>query len=243
MLVVRSFFIILFVTLFVGVFVLDWYLAGTIPWSHYESSIQQSINGIPFCEYDRSRSFLREKANSLPDFSFLGVGFYMLVRSIEAKSNSLTKTIILSVINGLTNCVHAFGLWLNHACRCQFGHRLDVAGMWLVTLFITLYSLMQHIRIENKKITHYLFTFMFLLIAYILWHASDVYYPESYDNREKILVIGCMIIFLISEFVYMKFSKVKKKQMKLFGFGLMMILIGGLCGHLNAAKIICWPKS
>ncbi|CAF3752619.1 unnamed protein product [Rotaria sp. Silwood1] len=243
MLVVRSFFILLFVILFVGVLILDWYFADTTPWSHYESSTQQSINGVPFCEHDRPRNFLRERANSLSDFSFLGVGFYMLVQSIETKSNSFTKTIILSVINGLINCVHAFGSWLNHACRCQFGHRLDVTGMWLVTSFITLYSLMQHIRIENKKVTLYLFTFMFLLVAYILWHASDVYYPESYDNREKILVIGCIIIFLISEFVHIKLSKVKRKQMKLLCFGLTMILIGALCGHLDATKIICWPKS
>ncbi|CAF4515391.1 unnamed protein product [Rotaria sp. Silwood1] len=133
MLVVRSFFILLFVILFVGVLILDWYFADTTPWSHYESSTQQSINGVPFCEHDRPRNFLRERANSLSDFSFLGVGFYMLVQSIETKSNSFTKTIILSVINGLINCVHAFGSWLNHACRCQFGHRLDVTGMWLVT--------------------------------------------------------------------------------------------------------------
>ena len=34
----------------------------------------------------------------------------------------------LSVVNGVANCVHAFGTWVNHASRTHWGHRIDCTG-------------------------------------------------------------------------------------------------------------------
>ena len=182
MISIRMFFVLLFAILLISVVVLDHYMAGTSPWSHFESSTKQRVNGIPFCEHDRSTHLLRERANSLSDFSFLAVGFYMLVRSFENQKQTSAKNTVLSMINGVANCGHAAGSWLNHSCRCQLGHRLDLTGMWLIIAFISLYSLTRRAYIRT-----YMFTFLFLIIGYGLWLISDVYYPESYENREKIL--------------------------------------------------------
>jgi hypothetical protein len=238
MIFIRTFFVLLFVILLISVVVLDYYLTGTTPWSHFESSTKQRIGGVPFCEHDRSTSLLRERANSISDFSFVAVGFYMLVRSIECQKQSRAKNTILSTINGLANCAHAMGSWLNHACRCQLGHRLDLTGMWLIVAFISLYSLTRHTYIRT-----FIFTFIFLIIAYLLWVVSDVYYPESYENREKILTTALIIIFFLSECVQMKSRLITRTQIKLLGLGTITLAVGVLCGHLDASKIVCWPHS
>jgi hypothetical protein len=217
---------------------LDYYLIDTSPWSHFESSTKQRVGGIPFCEHDRSTNLLRERANSISDFSFLAVGFYMLIRSIECQKQSRAKNTILSTINGLANCGHAMGSWLNHACRCQLGHRLDLTGMWLVVAFISLYSLTRHAYIRT-----YVFTFIFLIIAYLLWAISDIYYPESYENREKILTAALVTIFILSECFQMNSKSIKKSQIKLLGLGAITLVVGTVCGHLDASKIVCWPHS
>jgi hypothetical protein len=238
MLLVRSLFVLLFAFLLIGIVVLDWYLTDTSPWLHFESSTKELMGGVPFCEHDRSSNLLRERANSLSDFSFLAVGFYMLVRSIEFQKKSRAKNTILSTINGLANCGHAVGSWLNHACRCQLGHRLDLTGMWLITSFIALYSLTRRASIKTGA-----FAFIFLIITYILWVASDVYYPESYENREKILIVGLCVIFFLSESVQMKSLPITKKQMKLLGLSVVALAVGTVCGHLDARKVVCWPQS
>ncbi|CAF2720849.1 unnamed protein product [Rotaria sp. Silwood2] len=120
---------LIFFLLLIGVIVLDRYLIDRSPWLHFESSTKQRTGGIPFCEHDRAGNVLRERANSLSDFSFLAVGFYMLVRSIESQKESRAKHTILSTINGIANCGHAIGSELKHAGRCQLGHRLDLTGM------------------------------------------------------------------------------------------------------------------
>jgi hypothetical protein len=238
MLLVRSVFVLFFTILLISVGVLDWYLTGTSPWAHLESSTKKLTDGVPFCEHDRSGNLLRERANSFSDFSFLAVGLYMLVRSIESEKKSRAKNRILSMINGLANCGHAVGSWLNHACRCQFGHRLDLTGMWLIISFIALYSLTRRQTIKTT-----IFTFIFLIITYLLWVVSDVYYPESYDNREKTLTVALIVIFFLSELVQMKWRPITKKQMKLLALGATTLAVGTVCGHLDASKIVCWPHS
>ena len=199
MILTRVFFVLLYAILLTGVVVLDYYLTGTSPWVHLESSTKQRNDGIPFCEHDRSSSLLRERSNSISDFSFLAVGFYMLVQAIECQKQARAKNAILSVINGIANCAHAMGSWLNHACRCQLGHRLDLTGMWLIVAFISLYSLTRRASIKT-----YAFTVIFMLIAYALWIISDIYYPESYDNEEKVLTTVSVLIFFVSECVHLK---------------------------------------
>jgi hypothetical protein len=238
MFLVRACCISLFLVLLIGVVVLDDYLAGTWPWANFESSTKQRIGGVPFCEHDRADSLLRERANSLSDFSFLAVGFYMLVQSIESGRQIHTKATILSTVNGIANCGHAMGSWMNHACRCQLGHRLDLTGMWLIVSFIILYSLTRRAHIRAQ-----LFTFVFLIINYLLWILSDVYYPESYENREKILTAGLVIIFLLSESFQMISHSITKRQIRLLASATVMLVIGTICGHLDATKIICWPQS
>ena len=238
MLLARTCCLLLFLTLLIGVIVLDGYLVGARPWINFESSTKQRIGGVPFCEHDRADNLLRERANSLSDFSFLAVGFYMLVQSIENGRTHHAKTTILSTVNGIANCGHAMGSWLNHACRCQLGHRLDLTGMWLIICFIALYSLTRRARIRTQ-----IFTFVFLVIAYLLWIVSDVYYPESYENREKILTAGLVIIFFLSECLQMKSRPITKKQIKLLGLATVTLAVGATCGHLDATKIVCWPHS
>jgi hypothetical protein len=162
----------------------------------------------------------------------------MLIRSIECQKQSRAKNTILSTINGLANCAHAMGSWLNHACRCQLEHRLDLTGMWLIIAFISLYSLTRHAYIRTN-----VFTFIFLITAYLLWTISDVYYPESYENREKILTAALIIIFFLSEFLRIKSRSITKIQIKWLGLGVITLAVGTVCGHLDASKIVCWPHS
>ncbi|UJR32481.1 hypothetical protein I4U23_019943 [Adineta vaga] len=238
MTVVRTCFVCLFITLLVIVIVLDYYLAGKSPWRHFESSTKQRIDGIPFCEFDRSTSLLRERSNSLSDFSFLAVGFYMLVQAIECQEKNRAKHTILSMINGFANCAHAMGSWLNHACRCQLGHRFDLTGMWLIIAFISFYSLIRHCHIRT-----YLFIMIFMIIGFLLWIISDIYYPQSYDNEEKILTTILVIIFIISECFHLKSKSITKSQIKWLCLGAISLVVGVISGHLDASKIVCWPHS
>ena len=238
MFLVRAFCLLLFLILLIGIVVLDHYLEGTRPWVNFESSTKQRIGGVPFCEHDRAGNLLRERANSLSDFSFLAVGLYMLVQSIEIGRKSHAKVTILSTVNGIANCGHAMGSWLNHACRCQLGHRLDLTGMWLIISFIVLYSLTRRAQIRTQ-----IFTLVFLIMAYLLWILSDVYYPESYENREKILTAGLVIIFLLSECYQMRSHSVNKRQVRLLTLATLTLVVGTICGHLDATKTVCWPHS
>lgn len=238
MIVVRICFVLVFITLFATVLVLDNYLTGKSPWRHFESSTKQQIDGIPFCEYDRSTSLLRERSNSLSDFAFLAVGFYMLVQAIEGQQKTRAKNTILSLINGLANCAHAMGSWLNHACRCQLGHRLDLTGMWLIIAFISFYSLIRHAHIKTS-----LFTLIFMINGFILWIISDIYYPQSYDNEEKILTTILIVIFALSECFHLRSNSITRKQLKWLGLGALSLIIGVISGQLDASKIVCWPHS
>jgi hypothetical protein len=238
MLSVRSLALFTFFTLLLSVLLFDWYSTDTSPWLLFESSANKRIGGVPFCEHDRSSRFLRERANSLSDFGFLAVGLYMLVCSIKFQTKYRVRNTILSLINGLANCGHAFGSWLNHACRCQLGHRLDLTGMWLITSFIALYSLTRRASIKTV-----VFTFIFLIITYLLWIASDVYYPESYENREKTLTVLLCLIFVVSEGVQMRWLPITKRQIKLLGLSTTVLAFGAVCNHLDAIKLVCWPHS
>ena len=238
MIFVRAFFGALFITLLAAVVFLDAYSTDTSPWSHFASSTKQRTGGVPFCEYDRSTRLLRERANSISDFGFLAVGFYMLVRSIECETRSRSKETILSTMNGIANCAHAMGSWLNHACRCQLGHRLDLTGMWLVISFLVLYSLTRRARIKTP-----LFTVVFVIIGYLLWLVSDVYYPESYENREKTLTVLLAILFLLSEWNQMRSRSISRVQVRLLSLSVITLAAGAICGHLDASKIVCSPHS
>ncbi|CAF0751887.1 unnamed protein product [Adineta ricciae] len=238
MIFVRICFVLIFITLFATVLVLDNHLTGKSPWHNFESSTKQRIDGIPFCEYDRSTSLLRERSNSLSDFAFLAVGFYMLVQAIEGQQKTRAKNTILSLINGLANCAHAIGSWLNHACRCQLGHRLDLTGMWLIIAFISFYSLIRHANIKT-----FLFTLIFMVNGFILWIMSDIYYPQSYDNEEKILTTILIVIFALSECFHLRSKSITAKQLKWFGLGALSLIIGVVSGQLDASKIVCWPHS
>ena len=238
MIFVRAFFVALLITLLAGVVLLDVYSMDTSPWSQFASSTMQRTGGVPFCEHDRSTRLLRERANSLSDFGFLAVGFYMLVRSFECETRSRSKETILSTMNGIANCGHAMGSWLNHACRCQLGHRLDLTGMWLVISFIVLYSLTRRVQIKTP-----FFAIVFLVIGYLLWLVSDVYYPESYENREKTLTIFLTVLFLLSEWNQLKSRSITRTQVQLLRLSVITLAVGAICGHLDATKVICSPHS
>lgn len=235
---VRVCFVSFFILLLLGVVLLDWFLSDTAPWMQFESSAIARIGDVPFCEYDRSRQLLRERSNALSDFSFLAVGFYMLVQSMEFQTKNRPQQTILSTVNGLANCGHAFGSWLNHACRCQIGHRLDLTGMWLIISFILLFSLTRRASIRTMT-----FSLIFLLITGVLWSASDIYYPESFETREKSLTTLLCLFFIISEVVQFRYYPMTQGQIQYLALAIVCLTVGILCNHLDATKIVCWPQS
>jgi len=278
----RCFFVVLWLTLLIVVVYLD--ESWVDPWRGCASDVG------PFCERERPSCFLRERSNALSDFSFLALGFALISTAIEDTFTLNTATIAastaslslqphshssniirrfpsLTLLYGLANIIHACGTWMNHASRCHPGHRLDLAGMWLVSFFCSLTSLCRLLALvfpafcqtsggEDKDVLPTFFYPVYLMAGWLFWLLSDVWYADgSYDAIEPLLVIVNISVVAVAELVYLILTlqhNTRHGQSRearyagrydVLAAGAVSIAVGAVLGRLDATGALCWPDS
>ena len=102
----------------------------------------------PWCEYDHQVGFIKEKSNAISDFLFLFYSLYIMndcfnvnreLRNSIFRLNPLCEYPILIFVYGFINFMHFWGTFINHSCRCSFGHQMDLFWMYLIMGFWLIY--------------------------------------------------------------------------------------------------------
>ena len=232
-LALRSVVVVVWLSLLVVVLLLDSHLVD--PWHG------SSVDVGPFCERARPFRLLGERSNALSDFAFLALGFALLCTAIEdalrvgsgapngratsslalrphpQPANLIRRYPSLTALYGAANVIHACGTFFNHSCRCHFGHRLDLAGMWLVSFWCSLHSLCRLLSLlmpdfcqtgssgaDVKDVLPTFFYPLYLMAGWAFWLMSDVWYVDgSYDGREPLLVVANIAIVAVAEAAYL----------------------------------------
>ena len=182
---------------------------------YWPSSVWGASDPGPWCERDQPDALLREPANAATDIPFFGYSLYMIRCAVVDFLNppldrtarfSLRSYPALELLCGLLNAIHGFGTFTNHACRCHFGHVLDVWGMFLILSFYSILQLctLQVLRHSNDTVgistSHVVALQAGAAIA--LWPASQHFYADSWcEAFELIGFIACLLPCLLGHFV------------------------------------------
>jgi len=215
----------------------------------------------PWCEQERTSSFLREPINSFTDVSFLAVGLVQIYYGIQdtyRRHSPLQVTIddnliltfpFLSFVSGLANIVHAIGTFTNHACRCHSGHRWDVMGMCATTLFLALYNasrfLVLTVPLKRRLWARYfpsVFSVAFLLGCMLLYLLSDLYYNDPRCEAREAIMLGSLIfVNFVGCICFNHFSSKTTSDSNFFYFAILMVMMGFTFHQMDVRKILCNP--
>ena len=225
----RVAFIAIFLSLFFFVLYLEAHYGDSDPWGGC------AYDPGPFCERERHLRFLREPLNSLSDFSFLALGFYLVYQYLvdsfalstslshpshlsPVPTNLIRRFPSLTLMYGLANILHAVGTFTNHASRCHLGHRLDLTGMWAASFFSSLFSAFKLLNLYapslfntqatpgNDSLPTFFYP-LYLMTSWGHWLLSDVHYPHSYEGIEPRLVFLNVGLVAASELPYFLYTR------------------------------------
>jgi len=221
----------------------------------------------PWCEYERTASFLREPANSLSDFTFFALGLYMLRTGLVTlvdgaqTNNLLTDFPLLTLLNGAVNLIHAVGTFTNHACRCNPGHRWDVTGMCMTALWLVCYNICRIIALKlNYKardnalsrnsmaqVILAVYGVLFVPGSILLYKLSDLPYSNhGWELRETSMLASLIISSLILVASYYFLTKgLPNVQLdyRFLGLSVQFLLLGVMCHKIDVHQLLCWPHS
>lgn len=215
-------------------------LSGTFPWEDYEQDLGY------FCERDHEREYMREPANVLSTLAFWWVGFFQIFSGLRDLASKEVATIAekfpqASFLPGVLNLYHASGTYLNHSCRCRFGHFLDVHGMLSIIYSVCCWQYLRLLEARCKRraarLKYSIATILgFLALSSISWLRYD---HELSDLVEGVGVAGLIAFALWLEYVLSR-DTIYDKRLVLAG--VLGLVIGFPCHNLDRSGI-CWSDS
>ena len=105
-----------------------------------------------FCELPRIGALALQPANTWSSFSYVLIGFLMVILPGEPNWNSAMPPLAARTL-GLTAIVVGLGSALMHATLTLWGQFLDVVGMYLVGSFLLVRALGRWRRIPDAQVT------------------------------------------------------------------------------------------
>jgi len=223
-------------------------------------------DGGPWCEKYHKYGLVKEKSNAYSDYIFLLTGTYLLSRAFYGsksrdKENLLKYLPRLSYFYAFINLLHGVGTFINHSCRCSFGHRLDLIGMFSITNFwIPYYFLRFYYYKKNNvylnssrshKYTSLLYkkyTIIFILLSILSYPFTLIRYDSQYSEKSEFLVLGggCMICLTLDAVTK---QMCKKKVIELYFIfrgnclyvGSTIIVLGAILHKFDIHKVYCDP--
>eukprot|EP00039_Didymoeca_costata_P009768 m.130153 g.130153 ORF g.130153 m.130153 type:complete len:292 (+) comp14595_c0_seq7:88-963(+) len=235
-------------------------------WKSFKDAPDEHDPG-PWCEEDRPNDFLREPANAFSDLAYFALAMkivthaqsdYTAAKSGTQPANFVAANYWVSVIGVVLNIIHFLGSFMNHACRCHTGHRMDVFGMYVAIFYliwVIFCSLVVKIlapypdmltKTDLTKNLPALYAVMgFGAICF--WFLSDLYYHDHRcKSREDFVVTGLVIVGLGMSVVIARLSsseKRKKSSSRWIIIAVVALGLGKIAQEMDQNKILCYPKS
>ena len=229
-------------------------------WKHYEKDIP------PWCEKPVKYGFIKEKINASSDYVFLLTALYIFYYNNKLKrnvnrGNLLVKLPYLGITYGFINLFHSIGTFINHSCRCSFGHQLDLIGMYAIASFWVPYYFLRYRYYKesnpylnttgiNLKYAHYSYYLWLFLINILLFPLSFIQYNNRHCEFIEFMVLtSCCIICIVIDYKTRLLCKHKGIQLNficndnLVYIGIMLTVTGTAIQKLDIYKIGCFPES
>ena len=246
----------------VSFYLLDYYytLIKYDFWENYKK------DAPPWCEKPVEFGFIKEKINASTDYAFLLASLCIYYHNSKLKfhskrGNILVKLPYLGKTYAIINLFHSMGTFINHSCRCVFGHQLDLIGMYAIATYWLPYYFLRYryykesnpylnitgLNLKNVYIGYYLWLFSINLILFPL---SFVPYDYKYSEIiEFSVVTSCCIICIIIDYKTRLLCKNKGIQLRfacndnLLYIGFILVISGTILQKLDIHKIGCFPES
>ena len=224
----------------------------------------------PWCEEPHSVGFIKEKSNANSDYLFLFYSLYIMNDAISVsretghtvfRQNPLCEYPILIFIYGFINFMHFWGTFINHSCRCSFGHQMDLQWMYLIMGFWTIYyklRLSYYQSFNSYFLNNYyvsrrfsrIFIFYLIILGVIVYPLSKIPYAHKYSDEIETVTM----LFLGLPCMYMDYccrENVTRRNIRLdFKYGNKLIVLGistitlGVISHkIDISGVICNPTS
>ena len=229
------------------------------PWKNYTD------DSGPWCERHYDYGLVKEKSNAYSEYVFLLSGIYLLARAKYGRKERETENLLKLMPNlvyfyAIINIFYAVGSFINHSCRCSFGHQLDLIGMYSITNFwIPYYTLRYsyykrnnvYISYNKKNIITKLYKrycFIFFGLSIIVFPFTSVPYSHPYSEASEFFILfisSCLCLFL--DLITHRLCK--KKQITLYYLakgkclymGIAVILFGITMKKIDELGILCDP--
>jgi len=190
----------------------------------------------PWCEADRPTAFLREPSNALSDFAYLWLGFWFIANALSDSKKTGARVLaaqpMVGVIGAVANCGHFLGSFVNHACRCHFGHVLDVFGMYAAIWFLTSLSFCQWRNVRART-----FAMLYLWMLPLFFACSQFYYADPMREPMENGMVTLMVIGCTYSASWLGISKAT------IGKIVLLLVFGKMAQELDIRRIYCVPDS
>lgn len=134
-------------------------------------------------------SVIRQSWNTMSSLYCVFVGAFLIALPYKPKKElSITSSKSLRILFGLAIVITRLGSTVTHMSMIFIGQFFDVAGMYLVSVFIVMYSLR-----NIPKFSTAIFTVSYIVInVELLW--SLIYMPEVCRNLFLVLISVGLIL-------------------------------------------------
>eukprot|EP01095_Lingulamoeba_sp_RSL-Kostka_P011981 TRINITY_DN467_c3_g1_i1.p1 TRINITY_DN467_c3_g1~~TRINITY_DN467_c3_g1_i1.p1 ORF type:complete len:299 (+),score=34.16 TRINITY_DN467_c3_g1_i1:39-935(+) len=217
--------------------------AGKNVWKDFEHAPDGS-----WCERDREENFVKEPMNSFSDFSYLAVGLFMTSSGLFdlmfmiRNENKIVSNGKISLFFGIANIFHACGTFTNHSCRCVFGWRWDVMGMYAIIIQVMIYAWYLLVPYIKRRDSFSSFLVIYAILMVLCYYSTYITFISALRVSEIILFIAIPLTF-VGLFRYYKRVRGKGLNIKLLVLSIVCLLIGWTCWNLDYHKILCYPDS
>ena len=229
------------------------------PWASFKT------DAGPWCERHHNVGLVKEKSNAYSDYVFVLSGVYILARTYYGKKLRETENLFrllpnLGYFYALISIFHGVGTFINHSCRCSFGHQLDLVGMYSITNFWIPYYILRYSYYEQsnvylpynkKKVLSSLYKrycLIFICLSIAVYPLTGIPYSDVHsENVEFVVLVSSCLLCIIVDFMTHKLCK--RKQITLYyalkgkclHLGIVVILVGVIMQKMDAAGIMCDP--
>lgn len=162
-----------------------------IDWNKYEQATSMMEDkGFNFNEKVEEGSVIRQPWNTVSSLYYVFVGAFLIALPYTPKTKeiAITSSKSLRILFGLAVIITGLGSAFMHMSMIFRAQFFDVAGMYLISVFIVMYAFR-----NVKKFTTTIFTVSYIIInALLLW--SLEYAPELRRNLFLVLILVGLIL-------------------------------------------------